>query len=111
LGFHTVIEAALGADMVAAAETRELVEKGFLTSSCCPTFVSYIEKNFPNMISYVSHNLSPMGALGKYLKENDPGCKVIFIGPCTAKKGEAQKDNVKKYVDVAMTFEELQAMF
>ena len=47
LGFHTVIEAALGADMVAFAESQELAEKGFLTSSCCPAFVSYIEKAFP----------------------------------------------------------------
>ena len=50
LGFHTVIEAALGADMVADAESRELVEKGFLTSSCCPAFVSYIERTFPDRI-------------------------------------------------------------
>ena len=111
LGFHTVIEAALGADMVADAESRELVEKGFLTSSCCPAFVSYIEKSFPDMVQYVSHNLSPMATLAKYLKETEPGCKTVFIGPCTAKKGEVQKDSVREYVDVAMTFEELQALF
>jgi iron only hydrogenase large subunit-like protein len=111
LGFHTVIEAALGADMVADAESRELVEKGFLTSSCCPAFVSFVEKNFPDMVQHISHNMSPMATLGKYLKENYKGCKVIFIGPCTAKKAEVQRENVKPYVDVVMTFEELQAMF
>lgn len=111
LGFHTVIEAALGADMVADLESRELVEKGFLTSSCCPAFVSYVEKNHPDLVQYISHNLSPMAALGKFLKEHDEDCKVIFIGPCTAKKAEVQKESVKDYVDVAMTFEELQAMF
>lgn len=111
LGFHTVIEAALGADMVADAESRELVEKGFLTSSCCPAFVSYIEKSFPELVPYISHNLSPMATLARYLKETEPGCKVVFIGPCTAKKGEVQKDTVREYVDVAMTFEELQALF
>ena len=111
LGFHTVIEAALGADMVADLESRELVEKGFLTSSCCPAFVSYVEKNHPDLVQYISHNLSPMAALGKFLKEHDEECKVIFIGPCTAKKAEVQKESVKDYVDVAMTFEELQAMF
>lgn len=111
LGFHTVIEVALGADMVADAESRELVEKGFLTSSCCPAFVSFIEKNFPDMVQHISHNLSPMAMLGKYLKENDKGCKVVFIGPCTAKKAEVQKENVKPFVDVVMTYEELQAMF
>lgn len=111
LGFHTVIEAALGADMVAQAESKELVEKGFLTSSCCPAFVSYIEKNFPELKPFVSHNLSPMGTLSKYLKEHEAPCKVVFIGPCTAKKAEVQKDGVKEYVDAAMTFEELQALF
>ena len=111
LGFHTVVEAALGADMVADAESRELVEKGFLTSSCCPGFVSYIEKNFPDMKQYVSHTPSPMAAISRYIKEHDAPCKIIFIGPCTAKKAEVQREAVKPYVDVALTFEELQALF
>lgn len=111
LGFHTVIEAALGADMVAFSESKELAEKGFLTSSCCPAFVSYIEKAFPQLLPFVSHNLSPMGAISKYIKDNEENCKVVFIGPCTAKKAEVQKDSVSPYVDAALTFEELQALF
>ena len=111
LGFHTVVEAALGADMVADSESRELVERGFLTSSCCPAFVSFIEKNYPDLVPFVSSNLSPMAAISKYLKENEEDCKIVFIGPCTAKKAEVQKEEVKPYVDVAMTFEELQALF
>ena len=111
LGFHTVVEAALGADMVAYKESAELSEKGFLTSSCCPAFVSYIEKAFPDMLPLVSHNLSPMAEIAKYIKEHDAPCKVVFIGPCTAKKAEVQKENVKPYVDAAITFEELQALF
>ena len=111
LGFHTVIEAALGADMVAQAESRELAEKGFLTSSCCPAFVKYVKTAFPQMVPYVSHNLSPMGALAKYIKSTDESAKVVFIGPCTAKKEEAQLEDVKPYVDVVLTFEELQALF
>ena len=111
LGFYTVVEAALGADMVADAESRELVEKGFLTSSCCPAFVSYIEKNHPELAEHISHNLSPMATIARYLKNKDENCKVVFIGPCTAKKAEAQKDEVKPFVDVVMTFEELQALF
>ncbi len=111
LGFHAVVEAALGADMVADAEARELVEKGFLTSSCCPAFVSYIEKSFPQLLQYVSHNLSPMTTIAKYIKETDKTAKIVFIGPCTAKKAEVQKEEVKPYVDSAMTFEELQALF
>ncbi len=111
LGFHTVIEAALGADMVALSESKELVEKGFLTSSCCPAFVSYIEKSFPDLLPYVSHNLSPMATIARYIKEHEEPCRVVFIGPCTAKKGEVKRDEVKPYVDAAMTFEELQALF
>ncbi len=111
LGFYTVIEAALGADMVAQKESVELAEKGFLTSSCCPAFVSYIEKAFPNLKEYVSHNLSPMGTIAKYIKEHEGACKVVFIGPCTAKKAEILKDEVKPYVDSVITFEELQALF
>ena len=111
LGFHTVVEAALGADMVAYAESAELAEKGFLTSSCCPAFVSYIEKSFPDLLPFVSHNLSPMATIAKYIKEHEAPAKVVFNGPCTAKKAEVQKPEVAQYVDVAMTFEELQALF
>ena len=111
LGFHDVIEAALGADMVAMAEAKELAEKGLLTSSCCPAFVRYIELNFPSLLKHVSHNLSPMAALAKYIKETTPGAKVIFIGPCTAKKSEAHLETVKPYLDAVLTFEELQALF
>ncbi|MBR2405220.1 MAG: 4Fe-4S dicluster domain-containing protein [Clostridia bacterium] len=111
LGFFTVIEAALGADMVAQAESKELSEKGFLTSSCCPAFVAYIKSEFPDLLPFVSHNLSPMATLAKYIKETHKDAKVVFIGPCTAKKAEAQLDEVKPYVDAVLTFEELQALF
>ena len=111
LGFYTVIEAALGADMVAQLESQELAEKGFLTSSCCPAFVSYIKSSFPELVEHISHNYSPMAALGKYIKETTPNAKIVFIGPCTAKKAEAQLESVKPYVDAVLTFEELQALF
>ncbi len=111
LGFGTVMEAALGADMVAQSESRELAERGFLTSSCCPAFVSYIRKSFPTLVPFISDSLSPMATIAKYIKETlEPG-KVVFIGPCTAKKAEIQQDSVKPYVDAVLTFEELQALF
>lgn len=109
LGFFGVTEAALGADIVACKEAQELTEKGFLTSSCCPAFVSYIHKSFPELESCISHNLSPMAELGRAIKQADPTAKVIFIGPCIAKKMEAQQDRVKPYIDCVLTFEELQA--
>ena len=111
LGFFSVVEAALGADMVSFLEGKELAEKGFLTSSCCPAFVSYVDKQFPMMKDAVSHNLSPMAFIGQYIKSKTPEAKVVFIGPCTAKKMEFQKESVKPYIDSVITFEELQALF
>ena len=91
LGFFHVIEAALGADMVADAESKELVEKGFLTSSCCPAFVSYIHSQFPSMVEHISHNLSPAATIAKYIKDTTENAKIVFIGPCTAKKWSSSR--------------------
>ncbi len=110
LGFHHVMEAALGADMVSFAEAAELAEKGFLTSSCCPAFVDYIKKQFPDLEQYVSHNPSPMAAVGARIKQDAPDAKVVFIGPCTAKKLEFRHESVRPYIDSVLTFEELQAL-
>lgn len=110
VGFDVVMEAAFGADLVATQEAEELLEKGFLTTSCCPGFVKYIENNYPTLVDKVSQNLSPMAQVGKYIKEKDPTAKVIFVGPCTAKKAEAKKENVKPYIDCVLTFEEIQAL-
>lgn len=111
LGFYDVIEAALGADMVAEKESRELAEKKFLVSSCCPAFVSFVEKNYPDMKECISGTVSPMAMIAKYIKEKDEKAKVVFIGPCTAKKNEIKKESVKPFVDSVLTFEELQALF
>ena len=111
LGFYFVAEAAEGADLTAWEEAQELSEKGFLTSSCCPAFVTYVQQEFPNLAGYVSHTLSPMATMAKRLKEKDPTARVVFIGPCIAKKNEALYTKAHYYVDYSMTFEELQAMF
>lgn len=111
LGFTQIIEAALGADMVSYNEAKELAEKGFLTSSCCPAFVSYIEKSFPKLRDNISTNLSPMATVSREVKLAHPNAKVIFIGPCTAKKMEIQREEVKPYVDCVLTFQELEALF
>ncbi len=111
LGFYNVVETALGADMTAWREAQELAEKKFLTSSCCPAFVEYIHKFFPDMAHHISHNLSPMAEIAKYIKRIHPDSKVVFIGPCTAKKAERRLPQVKELVDCVLTFEELQALF
>ncbi len=110
LGFHEVVEAALGADMVALEESHELAERGILTSSCCPAFALYIRKFFPELAQYISSSPSPMAMIARHIKENDKDAKVIFIGPCTAKKSEIKNPRVRPYVDSAMSFEELQAL-
>lgn len=111
LGFHDVAEVALGADMTAEAESEELLEKGRLLSSCCPAFVDYVEKNFPDLAPLISHTPSPMVMIGKRIKERDPRARVVFIGPCVAKKREYQLGKTMGTVDCALTFEELYPLF
>lgn len=114
LGFHDVIEVALGADMVALHEANEFVEtvdeKGFVTTSCCPSFVSYIQKNYPMLKDKISNTVSPMIAIARLIKYVDPKAKIVFIGPCVSKKNEILLDDFKDDVEYVMTFEELAAM-
>ncbi|MDF2686198.1 MAG: ferredoxin [Clostridia bacterium] len=110
LGFHHVFEAATGADMVAHKEAKELSEKNFLISSCCPSFVTYIEKSFPKLKDKISHNLSPMAEIASYIKKKDVTAKIVFIGPCISKKVEIKRPDIKDLVDFVLTFEELQAL-
>ena len=111
LGFSGVYEAALGADMTALEEADELVRRGIMTSSCCPAFVAYIRKNFPDLAPLISKTPSPMAMIGRYIKEREPNAKTVFIGPCTAKKMEYRRDEVRPFIDSVITFEELQALF
>lgn len=111
LGFHAVVEAALGADLIAGKESGELAEKGFLMSSCCPSFVKYVEINFPDLAQHISHNISPMAETARQIKLHDPSARVVFIGPCVSKKAEFRKTAIQGMVDSVLTFEELQAMF
>ncbi len=110
IGFYSVEEAALGADIVAYNEAAELQERDLMTSSCCPAFVKYIKTKFPDMADKISSSLSPMAVTGKFIKERDPDAKVVFIGPCTAKKAEVKQPETAAYVDYVLTFEELQAL-
>ena len=112
LGFYDVASVAYGADLVALEESRELAEKGMLASSCCPAFVNYAQKSFPELAEkLISHTPSPMVMTAKAIKEKDPGARVVFIGPCVAKKQEFQLGKTMGAVDCVLTFEELNAMF
>lgn len=113
LGFADAFEVSLGADATAWHEAQELKEavenKRKMTTSCCPAFVEMIEKHFPKLAPLVSATGSPMTLVARYVRANNPGSKVVFIGPCVAKKKEVQK--VEDTADYVMTFEELNAMF
>lgn len=114
LGFDGVAEVAAGADATAnheAEEWREKVEEGgqaFMTTSCCPAYVEAVRKHLPGLAPFVSGTPTPMHYTAKWLKENDPCGKTVFIGPCTAKRKEALDDG---YTDLVLTFEELGALF
>ena len=109
-GFRDVVEVALGADLVADREAKELAEKGFLTSSCCPAFVQYVRSAFPKLADHISGNASPMIETAKWVKRKDKTAKVVFIGPCIAKKAEYRKKEFEGIVDCVITFEEMQAL-
>ncbi len=110
LGFYQVMEAALGADITLSKEVKEAEEKGVITTSCCPSFVMYIEKQFPQLAKYISDSPSPMVEMARLIKSEHPDAKVIFIGPCTSKKYEFQLEKTGGAVDCVISFEELQAL-
>lgn len=113
LGFDEVHEIALGGDAVAYNEAKELIEnheKGEkMTTSCCPAFVNLIRKHYPELIDKMSNTVSPMVATVRWIRNINPKAYIVFIGPCMAKKAEAQFD-VEGEPDAVMTFEELNAM-
>ncbi len=116
LGFVDMIEASCGADAVTVHESNELIERiksgdNYMTNSCCPGFFKYIEKMFPDEKDRISSTVSPMVATGRLVKKIDSDAKVVFIGPCTAKKSEATEKSLKDSVDYVLTFEELMALF
>ncbi|MDP4144562.1 MAG: 4Fe-4S dicluster domain-containing protein [Bacillota bacterium] len=114
-GFADMLEAACGADAVTVHESNEFVErmeKGdkYMTNSCCPGFLSYIEKKFPTEAEKISGTVSPMIATARAIKKADPEAVVIFAGPCTAKKSEILRPSLKGEVDYTLTFEEVAAL-
>ena len=111
LGVKSVFEAALGADMVAYNEARDLEKEGVCTSSCCSAFVKYIKLAFPELKDKISKNLSPMATMCKFIKKEDKDAVCIFVGPCIAKKMEVKNKESAPYVDLVITFEELDAFF
>ena len=116
LGFDSVVEVAIGADMCTIEEAKDFLEKvpdeqNYMATSCCPAWHSMIEKLFPGEMNKISMTLTPMVFTARLMKKEHPGCKVVFVGPCAAKKLEAIRETIRSDVDFVLTFEELMGMF
>ena len=116
LGFDRVVEVAIGADMCTIEEAEDFLtkvpaEQPYMATSCCPAWHSMIYKLFPSEAKNISMTLTPMVFTARMLKKENPDCKVVFVGPCAAKKLEAIREDIRSDVDFVLTFEELQGMF
>jgi len=116
LGFARVVEVAVGADMCTIEEAKDFLEKvpseqPFMATSCCPAWHSMVHKLFPAQSKNISMTLTPMVFTARLMKKQYPGCKVVFVGPCAAKKLEAIREDIRSDVDFVLTFEELMGMF
>ena len=116
LGFARVVEVAVGADLCTIEEAKDFLEKvpeeqNYMATSCCPAWHSMIYKLFPSETEKISMTLTPMVFTARLMKKEFPGCKVVFVGPCAAKKLEAIREDIRSDVDFVLTFEELQGMF
>ena len=114
-GFADMVEVGLGGDMTAASEALEWIEARregrILTTSCCPAFISMLRHHFPKLYEEnKSMTVSPMVAVSRYLKSQDPDCVTVFIGPCIAKKGETLNEFIRDTADYALTYGEIVAL-
>ena len=116
LGFADVYEAAIGADLCVIEEAADFLKEvpakhRFMVTSCCPSWSDMVKKFFPEMKDNISVAMTPMVLTARFVKKTHPGCKVVFVGPCDAKKIEASRRTVRSDVDFVLTFEEVLGMF
>ncbi len=116
LGFTDVFEVAVGADLCTAQEAEDFVrevpeELPFMGTSCCPAWSSMAKKFFPDHAQCISMALTPMTLTARLIKHQHPDAKVVFIGPCAAKKLEARRRRVRSEVDFVLTYEEMAGVF
>jgi signal transduction histidine kinase/iron only hydrogenase large subunit-like protein len=113
LGFSKVVEAAFGADLISSHYLKvfESENKNTVISSSCPAVINYIEKYHEDLVPNLAKMVSPMIAMGRYLKANlGSDYKVVFIGPCIAKKQEYIDKEVSGAIDAVLTFTEIKKM-
>lgn len=116
LGFADVFEVAIGADLCATQEAEDFLNEvpeklPFMGTSCCPSWSLMAKKMFLDQAECISMALTPMTLTARLIKKHHPGGKVVFIGPCSAKKLEAMWTDVRSEVDFVLTFEEMSGIF
>ncbi|MDO5541138.1 MAG: 4Fe-4S dicluster domain-containing protein [Eubacteriales bacterium] len=116
LGFTDVREVAIGADLCTIEEAKDFMKEvpeklPFMATSCCPAWSMMAKKLFPQQAECISMALTPMVLTARLIKQKEPDCKIVFVGPCAAKKLEASRRTIRSYVDFVLTFEEVAGMF
>ena len=116
LGFSDVVEVAIGADLCTVEEAKDFLEEvpakqPWMGTSCCPAWSVMAKKLYPEFADYISMALTPMVITARMVKKDHPNARIVFIGPCSAKKLEANRRTVRSDVDFVLTFEELQGIF
>lgn len=117
IGFTDMTEVALAADVLSIKEAIEFNEHVhttgdfMITSCCCPVWVTMLKKIYNKLIPDVSPSVSPMIAMARIIKYLNKDAKVVFIGPCMAKKAEAREKDLIGDVDYVLTFQELKLIF
>jgi len=117
VGFTDMVEVAMAADILSVKEALEFdahVHKEgdfMITSCCCPMWVAALRKVYNKLVPEVSPSVSPMIAMARVIKTIDPEAKVVFIGPCIAKKAEAKEPDLVGDVDYVLTFAETKLIF
>lgn len=114
LGFEDFFDVGLGGDMTAAYEAEEWTEaykegKKKVTS-CCPAFVNMVRFHFPQLAECISTTVSPMCAVSRLIKAQDPEAVTVFIGPCVAKKSEVVDQKIEGNADYVLTYSEIRAI-
>ena len=116
LGFADVFEVAVGADLCATQEAIDFIQEvpeklPFMATSCCPAWSMMAKKLFPEHADCISMALTPMTLTARLIKRHHSNAKVVFIGPCAAKKLEAMRTDIRSDVDFVLTFEEMDGIF
>lgn len=115
LGFADLVEVAIGADICAIEAAEDFIkkvpkERAFMATSCCPSWAAMTKNMFPEYVENISMGLTPMVFTARLIREKNKNAKIVFIGPCSAKKLEASRRSVKSEVDFVITYEELSGM-